>query len=39
MVKRYFHGKEKPRMVIANEFEDNLVSYESAPYELQFLIS
>ncbi|MBT0520856.1 MerR family transcriptional regulator [Morganella morganii] len=39
IVKRYFHGKEKPRMVIANEFEDNLVSYESAPYELQFLIS
>lgn len=39
MVEQYFNDKEKPRLIIANEFEDNLVNYDSAPYELQFLIS
>ena len=33
----FFRGRKTPRLVIANEYEDNLVSYEQAQYEIQIL--
>ena len=36
--KLFFHGKEKPTIVLANEYENNLHEYLSSVYELQILI-
>ncbi len=38
MLKKYFENKPKPRLVLAMEFEDNLVDYADAQYEIQILL-
>lgn len=38
MLTNYFDNKPKPRMVLAMEFEDNLVDYSEAQYEVQILL-
>jgi len=37
--KLFFEGKDKPTIVLANEFEDNLHEYSRCVYEIQILIS
>lgn len=38
MLTNYFDNKPKPRLVLALEFEDNLVDYSDAQYEVQILL-
>ena len=38
MLTKYFENKPKPRLVLAMEFEDNLVDYAYAQYEIQILL-
>ncbi|MCI8342526.1 MAG: MerR family transcriptional regulator [Firmicutes bacterium] len=37
-VKLFFSGKEKPSIVLANEYEDSLYEYSRCVYEIQILI-
>lgn len=37
-IKLFFAGKEKPAIVLANEYEDNLYEYSRCVYEIQILI-
>jgi len=38
ILQQFFKDKPKPRLVIANEFEENLVEYLGAQYEIQILL-
>ena len=38
ILKNYFDGLPKPRLILALEFEDNLVDWSDAMYEIQILI-
>lgn len=38
MLANYFANRPKPRLVLAMEFEDNLVDYSNAQYEVQILL-
>jgi DNA-binding transcriptional MerR regulator len=38
VITEFFTGKPKPRLVIANEFEENLVEYLGTQYEIQILL-
>lgn len=38
IITEFFNDKNKPSIVIANEFEDNLVEYSNAEYEIQMLL-
>lgn len=38
ILSEYFKNKPKPKLVLALEFEDNLVDYSKAQYEIQILI-
>jgi len=38
MLLQFFSDKPKPKLVIANEFEENLVEYLGTQYEIQILL-
>lgn len=38
VIKNYFDGMPKPKLAVALEFEDNLVDWSDAVYEVQMLI-
>lgn len=37
-IMNYFHGKKKPELMLAMEYEDNLDNYAHANYEVQILL-
>ena len=38
ILEKYFAGMNKPKLAVALEFEDNLVDWSDAVYEVQMLI-